>query len=399
MAWTTPDDVRSQVLRLWDRGRILSARLGGESLFPLTVRMARPQVRDLSERFAEARAWIRALEESSKSALGAGYEIFFAEINHRQLGNNRVPQSLVVPSELDALVLIGKRRQTDLFDRLVETTRTAHPELLSWIAKRPLDLLEHADDWERLLAVVSCFRQHPRPGSYLRQLDLPGVHSKFIENHRRLLAELLDIVLPGEAIDQQATGAQAFERRYGLLSKPILVRFRVLDQRLALHGLDDLATPVDQFARLDLPVHRVFITENEVNGLAFPQAEQSLVLFGLGYGLDRLGLVPWLRDRSIFYWGDIDTHGFAILDNLRGFFPNARSFLMDRETLLSHRALWGKESDRCDRALLRLTAAEVALYEDLRLDRLGVGVRLEQERIAFGHLERTLACLLANPAY
>jgi hypothetical protein len=394
MAWTTPDDVRAQVQRLWDRGRILAARLGAEPLFPLALRLSRPEVRELSDRFAEARDWIRTLEEGSKKATGVGYEIVYAEVNHRQLGLNRVPQSLLVPREADALALIGKRRQSDAFDRLVETTKAAHPELLLWLAKRPLDLLDHADDWVRLLSVVSWFRNHPRPGIYARQIDVEGVHTKFIETHRRLLAELLDLVLPAEHIDQQAIGAQAFERRLGLLCKPALLRFRVLDQSLRVQGLEDVSTPIAQFARLDLPARRVFIVENEINGLAFPQAEASIILFGLGYGVDRLGLVPWLQDKAIYYWGDLDTHGFAILDSLRAVFPNARSFLMDRQTLLSHRPLWVEEPEPSQVPLSRLTEDENKVFEDLRFDRLGHRVRLEQERIAFGHVARTLASLL-----
>ncbi len=396
MAWTTPDDVRRQVQRLWDRGRILGVRLGGEPLFPHAVRLARPQVRELSDRFAEARAWIRTLEEGSKHAVGAGYEVVYAEVNHRQLGMNRVPQSLVVPSEEDALALIGKRRQAELFDRLVQATRHAHPELLQWIAKRPVDLLEHADDWEGILAVVAWFRNHPHPGVYARQIDVTGVHTKFIEKHHRLLVELLDITLPVDAIDRLAVGVQAFEQRYGLLGKPTQLRFRVLDDRLRIHGLDDIMAPVAQVAQLDLPIRRVFITENEINGLAFPSVEASIIIFGLGYGVDRLRLVPWLQDKAIFYWGDLDTHGFAILDSLRAILPNVRSFLMDRETLLGHRALWGEEPDRYDKPLSHLTPAENCVYADLRLDRLGVRVRLEQERIAFGHITRTLARLLSE---
>ncbi len=396
MAWTTPDDVRAQIQRLWDRGHILAARLGGEPLFPCAVRLKRPQVRELSDRFADARAWIRTLEEGSKSAVGAGYEVVYTEVNHRQLGTNRVPQSLVVPSEEDALALIGKRRQADSFDRLVEATRGAHPELLQWVARQPLELLEHADDWQRVLAAVTWFRTHPRPTVYARQIDVAGVHTKFIETHRRLLIELLDLVLPAGAIDPLAVGAQAFERRYGLLGKPALLRFRVLDERLRIHGLDDITAPVEQLARLDLPIRRVFITENEINGLAFPSAEASIILFGLGYGIDRLGLVPWLQNKAIFYWGDLDTHGFAILDNLRSILPYVRSFLMDRETLLGHRALWVEEPDRYDHPLAHLTPDENGVYEDIRLDRLGVRVRLEQERIAFGHVARALASLLCE---
>lgn len=401
MEWTTPDVIRAQVQRMWDRGRILAARLSGDSLFPLTVRSARPDARDLSDRFAEAREWIRALESNSKERQGAGYDIVWTETNHRQLGLNRVPQTMVVPSEADALALIGKRRQAENFDRLVQITRDAIPALVPWIARRPMELLEHASDWERMLAVVSWFCANPHPGLYCRQIDVPGVHSKFIESRRRLLAELLDLALPSAAIDAQAVGAQAvgaqaFEQRYGLLSKPAMVRFRILDPRLRIHGLDDLATPGAQFAQLDLPACRVFITENEVNGLAFPALADSLVVFGLGYGLDRLAQVPWLKKRAVFYWGDIDTHGFAILDSLRAFLPHARSFLMDRETLLAHQSLWVDEPERFEKELPRLTAPEANLYDELRADRLGPHVRLEQERISFGFLQQALGRLLAE---
>jgi hypothetical protein len=121
-----------------------------------------------------------------------------------------------------------------------------------------------------------------------------------------------------------------------------------------------------------------------------------MILFGLGYGLERLAQVPWLKDREVFYWGDIDTHGFAILETLRTFFPNARSFLMDRETLLAHQSLWVDEPAPCDKDLARLTTPEAALFEDLRADRLGSHVRLEQERISFGYLQQALAKLLAE---
>jgi hypothetical protein len=56
--------------------------------------------------------------------------------------------------------------------------------------------------------------------------------------------------------------------------------------------------------------------------------------------------------------------------------------------------LWTREGEPHREMLTRLSPAEGALYADLREGRLGTGVRLEQERIAFGHLERALAELL-----
>ena len=50
--------------------------------------------------------------------------------------------------------------------------------------------------------------------------------------------------------------------------------------------------------------------------------------------------------------GDIDTHGFAILDRLRAWLPQTRSVLMDRDTLLAHRDRWVTEDRPAKSALL-----------------------------------------------
>ena len=64
---------------------------------------------------------------------------------------------------------------------------------------------------------------------------------------------------------------------------------------------------------------------------------------------------------------------------------------MDRGTLMAFESLWGTEDSPIDRELPRLTAEERALYHDLRADRLGRHVRLEQERIGFGWVRDALA--------
>ena len=106
-----------------------------------------------------------------------------------------------------------------------------------------------------------------------------------------------------------------------------------------------------------------------------------------------LAQTAWLARCQVFYWGDIDTHGFAILDQLRGCLPQARSLLMDRATLLAFKAQWGMEEKPTRRDLPRLNTEEGALYDDLRDNRLRPNLRLEQERIGFGWVETALAAL------
>jgi hypothetical protein len=210
--------------------------------------------------------WIAELEAASRPRRGFGYEVEWEETNSRRIGRNRIPVGAVLPSRADALAMVGKAEDAGRFDALVEPTLARFPALRDWLAREPLRALGHAGDWGRILDCLAWFRDHPRSGLYVRQIDVAGVDTKFIERHKPLLADLLDIVLPAEAIDTEAAGARAFEARYGLSAKPSLVRFRILDPAHAIAGLTDLTVPVEQFARLGL----AFIVENEISGLAFP---------------------------------------------------------------------------------------------------------------------------------
>ncbi len=387
-AWSTPADIRARVRRWWDRGEILAAIVTGAALFPREVRLTGPKAKDINDDFGRVMDWVRTLRDDSRERIEHGYDLRWETRRSRLHGENDIPVAAVIPDQANALRLLRRGREAERFHRLVEETGQRLPALHGWLSRRPLQALEHADDWSRLLDVVEWFRRHPRPGLYLRQLEIPGVDSKFIEARRGLITELLDEVLPGNAIDTRASGARAFSRRYGLLQEPALIRFRILDPAHALQGLTDLSVPPEEFARLDLPVERIYITENRINGLAFPRCAGSIVIFGLGYGLDRLSDIDWLHEREIHYWGDIDTHGFGILNRLRAAFPNAHSLLMDRDTLTAHRELWGSEpgDKRYTGEPTHLTDDEYSLFRDLRENRLGDRVRLEQERVNYGWL-------------
>jgi len=391
--WTSPRDLRAQLQRCWDRGDLLAGLVSGESSFPRRLTLKGPTSVQMSEHFDSVRAWIAEL-----SAL-RHYRVEMRELRHRVLGANEVPGAVWIDTLDAALDVLGKRREAGRFAALVERTRERQPRLLEWITRKPLKVLELADVWDQLLDVVDWVKLHPRPGVYLRQVDIAGVNSKFIEAHRGVLIQWLDLVLPPEVVDTTASGLSGFVRRYGFRDKPQRIRLRVLDPTHALFpgsGDADITLDAASFARLAPTVSRVFITENEINFLAFPQVPDSLLIFGAGYGFEALGQATWLARCQMFYWGDIDTHGFAILDQLRSYLPHACSLLMDRATLLAFEAQWGVEVKQTLRDLPRLNVEERALYDDLRDNRLNLNLRLEQERIGFGWIEAALIALEAG---
>ena len=394
MNWTTPEDLKARLARLWESGDLLRSLVTRKEAFPLRLPLKGPSSDDLTQRFDAARRWMSELQATSN------IRIEWREVRHRVQGLQRLPQSVWVDTLDDASAILAKRRDVERFDRVADVTRSRLPELLPWVAQRPLVAIELVESWPALISVVIWLLEHPHPQIYVRQVDIPGVHSKFIEAHRAVLSELLDLVLPKTAIQADKTGVAQFSMRYGFLDKPSRIRFRILDERIELlPGVPkpDVTLDAESFSKLGISCENVFITENETNFLTLPSMPKAIVIFGGGYGWDALARARWLAERKIHYWGDIDTHGFAILDQLRSRLHHVTSFLMDRETLMQHEAYWGEEGDPVIHDLARLNADERMLFDDLRDNRIRNNLRLEQERVSFGWVTDRLKRLVDCP--
>jgi hypothetical protein len=389
--WTTPADIKDRLRRRWQRGDILASYLTQEPLFPLRLSIKGPSSAQISADFGAARDWIA--DWHNQKTIPIEWRAF----SHRLFGENQMPSAAMITDAESAVRILGTRREWDTYQEMISLCRDSFPKLLDWLAKRAMTALDLASDWPAILAVVAWVRDHPRSGLFLRQIDAPGVHTKLVEKHRSVISELLDRVLSENAIDASARGATGFVRRYGFRDKPERIRIRFLDSSCAVAPERlgrDLTLDATAFAVLDPPVERVFITENEVNFLAFPDCPRSLVIFGSGYGWSALAAASWLHHRMIHYWGDIDTHGFAILDQLRVSFPDVRSMLMSREVFLHHREFWTTEPNPVRHELPRLTSEEKSTLEALRAHAETSAPRLEQEKLPFSMVQSALQAIL-----
>lgn len=379
--WTTPAEVKARLRRQWERGDFLSDSIAQTALYPLRLSIKGPTSSEIAANFAAVQDWVASWRQQT------GIPTEWKPVGHRLFGKNEIPGAVIFSSAVDVVRFLGKQSEWEMFQNIVSTSRSRFPAILPWLARRSVQALNLAADWECILSVVTWVQDHPHSDRYLRQVDLPGVHTKFIEGHRGVLAEVLDLVLPAEAIDASARGAAGFNRRYGFREKPERIRFRFLDRACSVEpcrlGLD-LTLDAQAFSQLNPAVRGVFITENEINFLAFPDYPQSLIIFGSGYGWSALQGADWLHRCQVHYWGDIDTHGFAILDQLRSVLPHARSFLMDWDTFEQYRHLCSNEPEPSKRELYRLSPEERAVYDALRSD--GKALRLEQERVRFSHV-------------
>ncbi|HEX6519202.1 MAG TPA: DUF3375 family protein [Streptosporangiaceae bacterium] len=109
--------------------------------------------------------------------------------------------------------------------------------------------------------------------------------------------------------------------------KPSYVRFRCDGWAACAERprFSELTVRAEEFTAPPSQVSRVYVVENEITYLSFPLPPAAMVVWGSGYAVPVLEPLSWLRDMDIVYWGDIDTHGFVILDRLRGLFPHVAS--------------------------------------------------------------------------
>lgn len=398
--WTTVADLRAQSLKSWGSGVLLREVLEPGVLYPRRRPLKRPTAGTLRSDYAAASAWAAELF----GAVGP-FSLETAEVGRTTVGANHLPAAAVFAAVEDEIGFIGKAKDEARFVELAGSLASLHSVFRGWALKRPLKLLELGADALTAARVALWLQDNPGPGIYVRQLSVPGVHTKFIENHRKVIDELVTELRaepdpqadagnggpladaqasPGSLLGQSAarTPAARFAAAHGFLHPPELVRFRLLDPGMALLGqARDLTVTAEAFSTLQLPARTVMITENLVNFLALPERPDTLAIYGAGYGFSSLRDAGWLRNCEVLYWGDLDTHGFRILDQLRAVHPHVASVLMDEATLLAHRDAWASEPSPSKAVLSRLTPDESALYEGLRNDAFGTAVRLEQELI------------------
>jgi hypothetical protein len=376
--WTRPADVRAVVRKKWDSGALLARFASGQDWEPLGIPLRGPSARHIGEHLADVRQWAAEWAE----AAGGPLRVEYKQVGGRHFGTNSIPCRAWLDGYDEAWALLKVRPDVRRLTELIDAARGTR--LVPWLTGHPMRALRLTEHWDRLLATVRWIEQRQAPGMYLRQVDVPGVDTKFIERHKGVLAELLDTQLDPSRV---AAGPD-FAGRYGFLRKPGYVRFRVHGR---FRGFSELSVRASELAAAPESVTRVYVLENEITYLAFPVPAAAMVIFGGGYAVPVLEPLGWLAGLDVVYWGDIDTHGLAILNRLRHRLPGARSMLMDRATLLGHREHWATEPSPTAAALDRLDRAESALYTDLISNAYAPSVRLEQERISFSAVEKAIA--------
>ena len=337
-------------------------------------------VRNLHGLKAELMRWREILPQRP------GWRVVLAEQRFRTVGLTvRLPRELTVDSTESLLRALHPngitpalwRTALSRLQRFCETfALTSDESRKSAVAAlRSLKLLFSSDtsdrEFEAVLNTLSWLLRHPNAGLFPRALPVEGVDSKWLERRRGTLARLWNTVT-GENVS-----AADFLEHVGLLRLPQFVSVRNASSWVKEGTAENVVKLTPEALAQTAPEGPfVLIIENEQTALSLDLGNVP-IFFGLGYGVTLLASLPWMKEKRILYFGDLDTHGLAILAECRRLFPQTESVLTDLATFERFRALAVPEPKQAALPTDRLTTEERDLGERL----LAEGLRLEQERI------------------
>ena len=179
--------------------------------------------------------------------------------------------------------------------------------------------------------------------------------------------------------------------------------------RERLGGLPLLQLDAETLTRQALPADNILIVENRQSstgtGLGLPPLDNCIAVFGGGRNLSWLR-APWLAEKRIGYWGDMDSWGLTILSEARRYQPRVQSLMMDVDTLARfahYQVIESSPSTTCPDALTdaeqRLTLNSGRLWdrsaEHLWTRPSPCFEALEQERLPPDHVRGCLESVAA----
>lgn len=362
----------AEIIKKADRlyPQFLKAKLLGDQFFPKVLRSDK----SISADFVAMSKELSELISGSKDRKGFGYVVQSRPVKTRSHGVQDIPESIVFEDQENYLQFIGKAKEFEIFIEKCTLIKNTVPQLVSWMERNPISIINNLHQWVDLLKVCDWFLNHfEQDRFYIRELPI-AIHTKFIEDNRAILRDLLDELIP----DKLNGSEFVFEKRFHLKYIEPEIRFRYLNPlEDNVTPYNDLSVLLSEFVNHSISCKRVFIIENKMNFLTFPEMSNSIAIWGKGFAVEGLKQATWLTDKEIYYWSDLDAQGFQMLSQLRSYFAQTKSFLMDKNLLERFREFVVKGTTAKIEKLDNLSEDESVVLNSIRSQ----NIRLEQERI------------------
>lgn len=385
----SPDEIKQQAMKWWKP--FLQSHVAEQTFFPKAIdRIGKIKSSQVLGDFKTIQDEVSNLYNQSKAQIGYGYVVKTAANNFRRTGSHELPDFIEFENTDDYIKYIGKVKEWKTFLINYKIVLEGISQLKEWVFVNPEQLTILGKNWPDILKVCQYFIANPRPEMYIRQLPVE-VHTKFVEDNEATLRSILDFLIPDHIRD---SSQNSFPERYYLkYDEPPQIRVRVLDQELAIGNLTDLLIKLSDFKKITINCKSVILTENKMNFLTLPDLPGVIAIWsGGGFNISYLKGVKLLEGKNIYYWGDLDIQGFHILHQMRSYYPQTKSIMMNQATLSRFKNDMGQGKPGTMVNLDHLTPEERELFQYLK----DGNHRFEQEKISQKYADEVLIQILSE---
>ena len=280
----SPDDVLDQVhakyRKTW-RDWLLNDGGG-----PFSFSLSAPSAQVIAHESDLVGRWLRSWREWAAAHPSASLR---RATRRTIVGDQEVFTHLDVPSVGDLVALdkdlAGHWSLANVrWARLRTTPGGAAQEPLRPYLQHVIDLDDA--DFEILLGATEWFLANPRSGLTIRQVPVPGMHTKWLARNRRLVMAGLNIFQRADAGDTSSDEDLEQDEldSLGLRALPVHVDLILADpaDRARVGGLRHVNAPLPEIDALPVRPDTVLIVENKESALLVPDHPRTVVIHSLG---------------------------------------------------------------------------------------------------------------------
>ena len=332
--------------------------------------------------YTQAFDLFQKLNDNSKAKKGYGYSFSYEKTNKIKI------TKVYFETETDYLKFIKKETQTKTFKENIKILRRTLPISNQIIISNLSKILKWDVATCNNIALISSFIiKNPESNLYQRELPI-SVPTKFLEKNISTITSFISNFIELKNVDNKY-------QKLGLLDKSFIIKirsksnFNISDKNNKYCCSNDIIyLPPKAFEKFTHTAKRIFIVENETTFYNFPIQKDDLCLYSGGFSILSFKNNEYLKNSCLYYFGDLDEHGFAILSMFREKYNNVKSILMKMETLLFFKDFW-IEGKTFTGSLLNLTHDETITLKYIKEN----NIRLEQEKIPISYISKEIATL------
>lgn len=341
-----PAELSNKLARQWENSDLRESRiLDHPDAWPVRLSIGRPSPSMVRNHTADVKAHF---DKWTNVRVG---EVSWAETNYKATGQTvRYPNEWIIADVLSWVRASDQRliqSEYDLLNGYLEAADSLFHSLL--VRRRALWRGRAREEVEATLQLAALLEPASGGGAPLRSHpQLEGLDSKFFERNEAMLVALLDLRFDGEVSRQ---GLAVFLGSLNEKENWLLVA----DLDGGLLPFERLRLTSAMLAERELPCSHLLVVENERCLHLLPKLTGTIAVLGTGFDIGWLA-ASWVRERSVAYWGDIDSWGLEILARVRQSLPEVTALLMTKATLLEY----------SDRAVVEPASTVVSSREFLR---------------------------------